>query len=307
MVVRKEERPMRLSEALDYYLITCQMEGKSPKTISWYKQKLEAFVAFCDNPLVRELTLEDAREFVASLWKKDITPRTIHGYVRALRAFASWLEHEGYTSNNLFKKLKPPKVPQKLIQPLREEEIKTILKSFNQDTQLGARGYAICVLLLDTGIRSGELCGIRLDDVDFKRGVIKVNGKGAKERMVPIGSMAKKALMRYVRVFRPEPAMAAIDNVFLSPDGYPLTPNAIAKFMRRLAKRTEVDRLHAHLWRHTSGVRYLMAGGDVFSLQTILGHETLEMTRHYVQLASRHIEIQHKRFSPADNLGLRRR
>lgn len=83
-------------------------------------------------------------------------------------------------------------------------------------------------------------------------------------------------------MFRPEPATAAIDNVFLSHDGFPLTPNAIAKFMRRLAKRTEVGR------------------------QTILGHETLEMTRHYVQLASRHIEIQHKRFSPADNLGLRR-
>ena len=119
--------------------------------------------------------------------------------------------------------------------------------------------------------------------------------------------MAKKALKRYVRVFRPEPAMAVIDNVFLSIGGYPLTPNAIAKFMRRLAKRTRVDRLHAHLWRHTSGVRYLMAGGDVFSLQTILGHEMLEMTRHYVQLASRRIEIQHKRFSPADNLGLKRR
>jgi len=307
MVVRKERRLMKLSEALDYYLITCRMEGKSPKTIDWYKQKLEAFVAFCDDPPVRELTLEDAREFVASLWKKDITPQTIHGYVRTLKAFASWLEREGYTPNNLFKRLKRPKVPKKLIQVLNEEEIKTILKSFNQDTQLGARGYAICVLLLDTGMRSGELCGIKLSDVDFKRGVIKVKGKGDKERMVPIGNLAKKALMRYIKVFRPEPAMGAIDNVFLSVDGYPLTPNAIAKFMRRLAKRTGIERLHAHLWRHTSAVRYLMAGGDVFSLQTILGHETLEMTRHYVQLASRHVEIQHRRFSPADNLGLRRR
>ena len=69
---------MRLSEALDCYLITCQMEGKSPRTTSWYRQKLEAFVVFCQDPVVRELTLEDAREFVASLWKKEITARTIH-------------------------------------------------------------------------------------------------------------------------------------------------------------------------------------------------------------------------------------
>ncbi|MDH7487558.1 MAG: tyrosine-type recombinase/integrase [Anaerolineae bacterium] len=283
------------------------MEGKSPRTTSWYEQKLKTFVAFCDDPPVGELTLEDARQFVVGLWDKDITAQTIHGYVRTLKAFASWLEREGYTSDNRFKKLKPPKVPKKLVQVLNEEEIKTILNSFNQDTQLGARAYAICVLFLDTGIRSGELCGITLDDVDFKRGVIKVNGKGAKERIVPFGNMAKKALMRYTRVFRPEPAMGAIDNLFLSTDGYPLTVNAIAKIMRRVAQRTGVERLHTHLWRHTSAVRYLMAGGDVFSLQTILGHETLEMTRHYVQLASRHIEIQHKRFSPADNLGLRRR
>jgi len=298
---------MRLSEALEYYLITCQMEGKSPRTIKWYKQKLEALVAFCEDPLIEELKLEDAREFVASLWKTDIEPQTIHGYVRTMKAFASWLEREGYLPDNLFQKLKPPKVPKKLIKVLNEEEIKTILKSFNTDTQLGARSYAMCMVLLDTGIRSGELCGLKLEDVDFKRGVMRVNGKGAKERLVPFGNMAKKALMRYMRVFRPDPSMGSIENVFLSIDGYPLTPGAVVKIMRRIGRSTGVDRLHAHLWRHTSAVRYLMAGGDVFSLQTILGHETLEMTRHYVQLASRHIEIQHRRFSPADNLGLRRR
>jgi len=298
---------MRLSEAVDCYLMTCEMEGKSPRTIGWYQQKLGAFVAFLEDPPAQELTLDHAKHFVAGLWKRDITAQTVHGYVRTLRAFASWLEREGYTSSNLFKKLRPPSLPKKLIQPLDEEEIRAAFESFNRDTELGARGYAICVLLLDTGMRSGELCGITVGNVDFKRGVIKVNGKGAKERIVPVGNAAKKALLRYMRLFRPEPSRPIIQNVFLSVDGYPLSPNAIAKFMRRLANRTGVDRLHAHLWRHTSGVRYLMAGGDVFSLQTILGHETLEMTRHYVQLASRDIEIQHKRFSPADNLGLRRR
>jgi len=298
---------MKLSEVVDCYLMACQMEGKSPRTIAWYRQKLGAFVTFLDDPQVSHLTLEDARNFVVDLWHRDITARTIHGYVRTLRAFASWLEREDYSSGNLFKELKPPKLPKKLIEPLSGEEIKAVLGSFNRNTELGARGHAICVLLLDTGIRSGELCGIKLDEVDLKRGVIKVNGKGSKERMVPIGNAAKSALLRYMHQFRPEPSRPIFENVFLSVDGNPLSPNAIAKFMRRLADRSGVNRLHAHLWRHTSAVRYLMAGGDVFSLQTILGHETLEMTRHYVQLASRHIEIQHKRFSPADNLGFRQR
>lgn len=253
------------------------------------------------------MTVDEGRRFVAHLWETSIQPQTIHGYARSMKAFASWLENEGYTSGNVFAKLKPPRVPKKVVQVLNEEEIKSVLKSFNQDTSVGARGYAICVLLLDTGMRSGELCGIQFDDVDFDRGLIKVNGKGAKERFVPFGSMAKRALQRYVRVFRPEPAMASVGNLFLSRYGYPLSTNAITHFMDRLGSNTGIDRLHAHLWRHTAGVRYLMAGGDVFSLQTILGHSTLEMTRHYVQLASQHIEIQHRRFSPADNLGLPRR
>ena len=116
------------------------------------------------------------------------------------------------------------------------------------------------ILLLDTGIRAGELVGLKLSDIDWDRGVFKVFGKGAKERFVPFGATAKMGLLRYVQTFRPTPARPDIDNAFLALDGYPLTVNAVVHMMQHLAKSSGVARLHAHLLRHTCGVQYLVRG-----------------------------------------------
>jgi site-specific recombinase XerD len=132
---------------------------------------------------------------------------------------------------------------------------------------------------------------------------VKVMGKGQKERIVPFGSSAQKALMKYIFHFRPEPLRE--DRVFLNLDGGPMTETGLKLLFRRLAESSGVKRLHAHLLRHTFAVNYLMNGGDVFTLQQILGHTTLEMVRRYVNLANAHVMTQHKRFSPVDRMNLR--
>jgi len=161
------------------------------------------------------------------------------------------------------------------------------------------------MLLLDTGLRIGELINLRMEDVHMDEGFLKVIGKGKKERIVPIGSNAQRALQRYLFRYRSKPIYQEIDNVFLSAYGKPLTENSIKLIFVRLAKRSGVYRLHAHLCRHTFATRFLINGGDVFILQQILGHSTLEMVRHYVNLASSHVAIQHQRFSPMDRISLR--
>ncbi len=138
-------------------------------------------------------------------------------------------------------------------------------------------------------------------------GLLKVIGKGSKERIVPIGLSAQRALQRYLFRYRPTPSHLGLDRVFLSIHGTPLTENSIKLVFTRLAKRSGVPRLHAHLLRHTFATRFLINGGDVFTLQQILRHSTLEMVRHYVTLASNHVAIQHQRFSPLDRLDLPRR
>ena len=162
------------------------------------------------------------------------------------------------------------------------------------------------MLLIDTGLRIEELINLKLADVQINEGWLKIMGKGKKERIVPIGSSVQRALQRYLFRYRPKPAHQGIDSVFLTTDGTPLTSNSLKLMFARLAERSGVHRLHAHLCRHTFATRFLINGGDVFTLQRILGRSTLEMVRHYVNLVSSHITIQHQKYSPLDCLNLRR-
>jgi len=232
-----------------------------------------------------------------------LSTATIHGHVRTLRAFFNWLELEGLAQNNPAKDLKPPKVTRKVVSTLSDEEIKAILNTFCA-LPGDARNQSIFMLLLDTGLRIGELVNLKMDDVYLNEGYLKVIGKGKKERIVPIGNNAQKVLQRYLFRFRPTPTNPIIQNVFLSNARQSLTENSMKLMFVRLAKRSGVYRLHAHLCRHTFATRFLINGGDVFSLQQILGHSTLEMVRHYVNLASSHITIQHQKYSPLDRINL---
>ena len=233
-----------------------------------------------------------------------LSSATIHGHVRTLRAFFNWLVAEGLAQNNPAKDLKLPKVSRKLVSTLSDEEIGAILNTFSL-LPSDARNQTLFMLLIDTGLRISELVNLKMDDVHMDEGYLKVMGKGKKERIVPIGNNAQRALQRYLFRFRPKPNNPVTNNVFLSTSNQPLTENSMKLMFTRLAKRSGVCRLHAHLCRHTFATRFLINGGDVFSLQQILGHSTLEMVRHYVNLASSHIAIQHQRFSPLDRLNLR--
>ncbi|MFC2032116.1 tyrosine-type recombinase/integrase [Chloroflexota bacterium] len=193
-----------------------------------------------------------------------------------------------------------------MVSTLSDEEIRAILAVFTPMHSSNARNQTIFMLLIDTGLRMGELINLKMDDVHMNEGLLKVMGKGKKERIVPMGSNAQRALQRYLFRYRPKPFSTSIDYVFLSVMGKPLTDNSIKLIFSRLAKRSGVARLHAHLCRHTFATRFLINGGDVFTLQQILGHSTLEMVRHYVNLASNHVAIQHQKFSPLDRLNMRK-
>jgi integrase/recombinase XerC/integrase/recombinase XerD len=191
-----------------------------------------------------------------------------------------------------------------VVEILTQEEIGRVLGCIDQNTASGARNYAILILLLDTGLRCSEMLNMELEDVNIGGGYLKVMGKGGKERIVPFGASVQKALLRYLLHFRPEPFNLSLQNFFLTLDGKPLTKNSIKMIFQRIAHKSGVKRLHPHLCRHTFATSYLINGGDVFSLQQILGHTTLEMVRRYVTLASAHVTVQHRKFSPMDRLSL---
>jgi integrase/recombinase XerC/integrase/recombinase XerD len=319
-----EEKVKSLSEFIDYYEICNRAEDKSPKTVAWYSANLKAFYNYLKDRHLPDtidiLDIKVLRQYVLYLLKKNkyqghpITPEkqeplsasSVHGHVRTLRAFFSWLVSEGLIVTNPAKDLKPPKVYQKVISTLSDDEIRAILAVFTPMHSSNARNQTIFMLMLDTGLRMGELINLKMDDVHMNEGLLKVIGKGKKERIVPMGSNAQRALQRYLFRYRPKPFGTSVENVFLSVVGKPLTENSIKLIFSRLAKRSGVARLHAHLCRHTFATRFLINGGDVFTLQQILGHSTLEMVRHYVNLASNHVAMQHQRYSPLDRLDLRK-
>jgi site-specific recombinase XerD len=164
---------------------------------------------------------------------------------------------------------------------------------------------AILTTLLGTGLRLSELCGLLLENAHIEEGFFKVLGKGNKERLVPIGAIAQKVIWRYIFHFRPDPLTEADNYLFLTLDGKALKPNAVKLLLRRWGKRARVPRLHAHLCRHTFATSFLNHRcGDVFRLQQILGHSSLEMVRRYVHYSSIQDMLNGKLSSPLDYMGI---
>ena len=319
-----EKQSKGLSNLIGYYEVCNRSEGKSPKTVIWYSANLRHFHRYLQarhlSDSIGDIDIQVLREYVLYLLKKNkfahhpytpeqpefISAATVHGHVRTLRAFFSWLVREELAENDLGRSLKPPKVPKKIVSTLSDEEIRAILNTLDPRNPCDARNQTILAILLDTGLRIKELIDLRMADLNLDQGFLKVMGKGQRERIVPIGNNAQRALQRYLFRYRPQPAHSGIENVFLSTSGGPLTENTIKLMFARLARRSGVSRLHAHLCRHTFATRFLINGGNVFALQQILGHSTLEMVRHYVSLASSDVTMQHRRFSPLDRLSLHR-
>jgi len=311
-------RKLYFKDLIQRYELSNRAEGKSPKTVLWYTEMLRLFSSYlsanhaaCD---LSSIDIETVRTYILYLKQKQrfdghpytsgqaslLSPKTVQCHVRALKAFSSWLYSEGYTEENRLKNLKLPKAPITIIEPLTPEETKNIIDTINRQTLTGARNNAIFVALLDTGLRASEVANITLDNLNLTDGYIKVMGKGAKERIVPIGKYVQMTLWSYIDKVRPEPATPDLNNLFLSSNGKAITVNTIKLFFSRLAKSSGVEKLHAHLCRHTFAINYLLNGGDIFSLKAILGHTTLEMVNHYLHFTSSQITDQHHKFSPMD-------
>ena len=302
---------VRLDKLIVHFAQSNRADGKSPKTISWYSEMLDGFKRFLElkgcKGVLYEFDIQTVREFVVHEQERGMSPYTVQGKVRALKAFSSWLFREAYTSDNLIGDFKLPKVPAILIEPLTSGEIEQLVNCQNPLTAIGCRDIAIIILMLDSGIRLSELCTLHFTNAHVEEGYLKVMGKGSKERLVPIGASAQKMLWRYIIHFRPAPLLEADNYLFLTLDGKLLQPNAVKLLVNRWGKKAGVPRLHAHLCRHTFATNFLIYNcGDVFRLQQILGHTSLEMVRRYVHYASAQALINGKTLSPVDQMGIRK-
>ena len=321
-MVFSTEHYTSLSKLLDSYQIQAMTEGKSPNTIRIYTTALTILQRFLErqgySTGVTRIGPEKIREFISYLQNtkafmehpftlpqpKSLTGHTINCYLRAIRAFWSWLLAEEFIETNPFDKIIIPKPPKKIIMPFSDDQIRALLGVIDTKSPIGFRDWTIILTLLDTGVRVSELTELKLEDTNLAQRYLKIHGKGNKERIVPIGISIQRALGKYVNKYRPNPIYSLSDNMFLNRDGMPLTPNRIQSIIERYALKAGIEGVRAspHTFRHTFAISYLRNGGDVFTLQRILGHETLDMVRNYVCLAQSDLQEAHLRCSPVDNL-----
>ena len=290
-----------LARATLHYLATLTGQGYSPETVRRYRQTLMQFAAFLGGePTLGEFTLETALRYQQHLQQRPcqatplgrqakggLSPYTIHQHGRALRSFATWLRRHSYLESNRLADFHPGRLPEREVEPLSPAEQQRVLAAMDRDTYADARGRAIVLTLLDSGVRASELCGLTLDGLDLETGEVRVRrGKDGKDRHVAVGMRTLAALHVYVYRYRPSPALPALgEPLFLTQEGYPLTRGSLYLCIRRLRARCGIPRLTVHLFRHTFAVSYLKADGDVLTLQRILGHSSLHMVNHYVHLA----------------------
>jgi site-specific recombinase XerD len=305
------------------YAVSNRADGKSTRTIAWYTDILTQFLRYLKangyQCTLSTFNIDIIRGYILFLQRRPrfqghpfisqkgglLSPKTVQCHVRVLKAFSSWLYEEEYTNLNRLRNLKLPKATTKIMEPLKPEEIKKVIDMIKGKSYSRERNHAVLVTLLDSGFRASELAIITLSNLNLKDGYIRIIGKGDKEHIVPIGKFVQMELLHYIEKIRPQVYSGDCNNLFLAQGGKPMTPNTVKMVFSKLARSSGVHRLHAHLCRHTFATRFLINGGDVFTLQRILGHSTLEMVRHYVNLASNDIIIKHQSCSPLDRLNLR--
>ena len=306
-----------LQNLIKGFELSCQTEGKSPKTIEWYTCFLRRFLQFLQLNIhptnVNEIDKNHIRAFILYLQqqaktphtKKPLSSSTVQGYIRTLKVFFSWLLREEYIESNPMNRIPVPRAPIKVINTFNNEHINKLATLCHISNGTGYRNLTIILLLLDSGIRVNELVNIDISDLDLTEGYIKIRkAKGNKERLIPVGSIVQKSLWKYINQYRPQPLTRKVTMLFLSEHGLPLTRSGVQQMLRRYGKIAGVTevRCSPHTFRHTFAKCYLLNGGDIFSLQKILGHSSLASVRLYLNLFAADLKKQHQQFSPVDNL-----
>ncbi|OGS12461.1 MAG: hypothetical protein A2234_00175 [Elusimicrobia bacterium RIFOXYA2_FULL_58_8] len=292
---------MKISDAQQVFLSRCYSQNLSELTIDWYARKLKLLGVVLAQKNVTEIESVSAihiREYIAILRQNHQSTETIFRTWGALKCYFRFLHLEKVIKKNIMDRVEKPRRERHIIQPLNMAQVHDLLKRPDTKTSRGLRDRALMLLMVDSGLRLSEAISLKTEKIYWADGLVTVMGKGRKERAVPISETTKAALAEYAKVRGESDA----PYIFLSRRGYAMKNRYVQVALRQYGKMTDITgvRISPHTLRHTFAIQYIKNGGDVFSLQSILGHSTLDMVRNYVNLAQQDITIQHRKFSPVD-------
>ena len=297
---------MILSEAIDSFLLDQRVRGNSVNTVDYYAFSLGLFSEyFGSDSSVSDITLATCKKYYLHLVdNKNTNSVSVQSYVRGLRAFLKWLYDENILEENICQRFKLPKATRKVIDVLSDEEISRLLAALSGSDWLTVRNRLIVSLMLDSGLRLNEVVTLRASSVHIKERYLIVTGKGDKQRTVPFGEFTAQTLEEYIHITKNAGIKSnLIIKVSETLCGFePVTQSTIKNMVRKLKVRANIPRLYPHLLRHTFATRYLENGGNIYTLQAILGHTSLEMVKKYLHLATTRIRADFPKYSPLDNI-----
>ena len=277
--------------------------GLSTNSIKSYEYDLNLFKNFIQSNKMSDTPFNCRPETVKNYLYNNLSNKKSRSQARSISAIKSYFNYlifEGYIKKSPISDIESPKLEKKLPEVLTELEIEKLIKSFDMQQNFGQRNKTIIEVLYGTGIRVSELVNLKLSNIFFKESIIKIIGKGNKERFVPLGRIASNEIRKYLKI-RDNSIIDSkfSDIVFLNRYGRGLTRSMIFKIISDSYKRIGLDKkISPHTLRHSFATHLLKNGADLRTIQIILGHESITTTEIYTHLDTNHLGEVLKKFHP---------
>lgn len=296
----------------DYLHFLALERNASRNTIASYRLDIGRYVRFLEGRSVsrpNDITESDSSEFLSTLRAAGLSPRSVTRCISALNGFHKFLVGEGLSVKNPMESIDVPKLERSLPDVLSQAEVEAILNQFDAELErakerkkrLLLRDRAILEVLYATGIRVSELILLKQQDVLESSGVVRVFGKGARERLVPIGKSALRWIEQYKRGCRQDLAKGGQtqDALFLNARGRPMTRMAIWKIVQLYTRKAGIEKeVHPHTFRHSFATHLLEGGADLRAVQEMLGHSDISTTQIYTHIDREYLKEVHRTFHP---------
>lgn len=285
-----------LSTTIHHFLEERSAARYSPNTLRGYRVTFDKFLACVGDVSLAEISRADVVAFLNA--QKGVSAKTLRNYHADLSALWQWALERGDCSENVVRSIRTPVVEKKDILPFERIEILAMLEIASQSPNpvVALRNQAILYLLLDSGIRASELCGLKIRDINKVTRHVMVFGKGKKERKIPISSLTLEKIEAYVSA-----RSQKSEWLFTTTENHPINRIRLGDIVEEIGKQAGINRAYPHRFRHTFAIQFLRNGGSIYSLQRILGHTTLDMVKRYLAISQVDIDRDHAAASPVAN------
>ncbi len=288
----------------DYLTMLRVERNLAINTIDAYKRDLKNYIKYLEDfglTDVKAIKQKHIRGFIRQLADVHLSAASISRFFSSIRSYHSFLNSEELVDTNPSHLLDAPKIPRKLPEVLTKHEVDSILEAVDQESLLAKRDIALLEILYSTGLRVSEACILNLNGLMLESEMIRVSGKGDRERLVPIGGRALEKLNDYLSYDRPGLARKYESKgiIFLSRNGRPLTRMTIYNILKKWCQAAGITKkVSPHTLRHSFATHLLEGGADLRTVQVLLGHADISTTQNYTHLDKEHLKEAHRTFHP---------